>query len=127
MKATNFDELNHIGKLQAFGALQRQNELNELENPLFQQSKELARIIWISDSIQIGERREDKYYRNAYPDVEKWFVAIVGGKVTSHLHESEEAAFLFALGYKYDAGANTQFHHFAARMLPGFIVEPDKI
>jgi hypothetical protein len=118
MKSTNFDELNQFQKIQAFAAYKSQIERFEFERPIREaydtKYSRLGEIKIINDWLVIAEHIELTGDRKTY------FAAIVDGRKMSSLADSEVGAILIGLGVKYD-GLNSQFAHFAARMLPGFV------
>jgi hypothetical protein len=112
------EALNHISKLQMWGAYQARIEQQAEEKPIREanQSKyhRLGTFTKINDWLTITEHFETTGERKMY------YSAIVDGKRINHLFEKPEEAVLFGLGVKYE-GHNTQFHHYAARMLPGYV------
>jgi hypothetical protein len=124
MKELTVDEkingLNHIRKLQMWGAYQREVERINEEKPIRDANENLYRRLGvftkINDWLTITEFFETSGEKR------KLYAAIIDGKLVPNLFIRPEEAILCGLGVKYD-GINTQFHHFAARMLPGFVDE----
>lgn len=93
-----------------------EKERTEREKPIRAQTKDrTGSIVWVSENMQLIE-----VYHKFEKGARMYWQAVVDGKLTNHCHFTPEAAFLFGLGYKFDEQGNTRFHHFAARMLPGF-------
>lgn len=115
LDTSKYDNLQPLQKARMFGLLEAEKERIEKEKPIRAQAQYVGEIIWISETIQLANvtqmfNKERKEY----------WQAVVDGRLTNYCHNTPEAAFLFGLGYKYDEQGNTRFHHFAARMLPGF-------